>query len=100
MAISARQSKKFNPIVKEKPQADAPLHGRGASWSPANRFEKLHIDLKDVDVADPGPDDGEERPRRTTHFYRDGTKSIIARNQSPDVGFETSVEQLPGVVPW
>ena len=71
------------------------MHGRGASWSPANRFEKLHIDLKDVDVADPGPD-ADERPRRETQFFRDGTKSIIARNQSPDVGFETSVNPYRG----
>ncbi len=94
--MGTRQSKKFTPVVEEMPQSDAPVHGRGASWSPANRFEKLHIDLKNVDVADPGPDAAEERHRRATQFFRDGTKSIISRNQSPDVGFETSVNPYRG----
>ena len=93
--MGARKSGKFTPIVKETPQSTDVMHGRGASWSPANRFEKLHVDLKDVDVADPGPDE-EERPRRETQFFRDGTKSIITRNQSPDVGFETSVNPYRG----
>src|SRR5438270_2932822 len=80
--------RKFVPIVAEKPQSHAPIHGRGASWSPANRFEKLHVDLTDVDVVDPQPD-SEERPRRETQFFRDHAKTIIARNQSPEVGVET-----------
>ena len=36
---------------------------RGASWSPANRFEKLHVDVNDLDVVDVEIDEG-ERPRR------------------------------------
>jgi DNA repair photolyase len=93
--MAKRGAKKFTPIVKETPQADTAIQGRGASWSPANRFEKLHVDLKDFDVADPGPDD-EERPLRETQFFRDATRTIIARNQSPDVGFETSVNPYRG----
>jgi DNA repair photolyase len=76
---------KFTPVVKEIPQSFAPLHGRGASWSPANRFEKLHVDLAD-----------EERPQRATQFFRDASKTVIARNNSPDVGFETSVNPYRG----
>ncbi len=87
--------RKFVPIVVEQPQSRAPLHGRGASWSPANRFEKLHVDLTDVDVVDVDPDD-EERPRRHTQYFRDASKSIITRNNSPDVGFETSLNPYRG----
>ena len=36
------------------------------------------------------------RPRRETQFFRDGTKTIIARNNSPDVGFETSLNPYRG----
>ena len=71
------------------------MHGRGASWSPANRFEKLHVDVTDTDVVDPVAA-VEERPRRSTQFFRDGTKTIIARNESPDVGFETSLNPYRG----
>src|SRR5947208_6831247 len=87
--------KKFRPVVKEPPQSSVPIRGRGASWSPANRFEKLHVDLTDVDCVDVGPV-SEEQPRRATQYFCDGTKSIITRNNSPDVGFEASVNPYRG----
>jgi DNA repair photolyase len=86
---------KFRPVIAETPQNFAPIRGRGTSWSPANRFEKVHVDITDVDVADPNPD-AEERPRHATQYFRDGTKSIITRNSSPDVGFETSLNPYRG----
>jgi DNA repair photolyase len=87
--------RKFVPLVEEDPQSRAPIHGRGASWSPANRFEKLHVDLMHVDSVDVDPA-GEEKPRRVTQFFADKTKTIVARNQSPDVGFETSINPYRG----
>jgi len=87
--------RKFRPVVEETPQSREAIHGRGASWSPANRFEKLHVDLTDVDVVDEDPD-SEEKPRRATQYFRDDTKTIVARNQSPDVGFETSINPYRG----
>jgi DNA repair photolyase len=87
--------KKFRPVVDEAPQSRSAICGRGASWSPANRFEKLHVDLTDTDVVDPDVCT-EERPRRATQYFRDGTKSIITRNNSPDVGFETSLNPYRG----
>jgi DNA repair photolyase len=86
---------KFVPVIEELPQSREPIHGRGASWSPANRFEKLHVDVNDLDVVDIEPD-GVERPRRETQFFRDGTKTIITHNNSPDVGFETSLNPYRG----
>jgi len=91
----SRRTKKFNPVIEESVQSSAPIQGRGASWSPANRFEKLHVDINEVDLVDADPE-GEERPRRQTEFFRDGTKTIISRNNSPDVGFETSVNPYRG----
>lgn len=89
------RSKKFNPVIAESVPNTPPIHGRGASWSPANRFEKLHVDLSDSDFVDPTVA-AEERPRRATQFFRDATKTIIARNDSPDVSFETSVNPYRG----
>ena len=82
-------------MVKEAPQSSSPVHGRGASWSPANRFERLHVDLTDNDVVDIDPNE-EDRPRQATQYFRDDTKSIITRNNSPDVGFETSLNPYRG----
>ena len=88
-------NKKFKPAIVETPQSRAAVRGRGASWSPANRFEKLHIDLADVDVVE-GTLETEETQRHPTQYFRDGTKSIISRNSSPDVGFETSLNPYRG----
>ena len=85
----------YRPVVQETPQSRAAIRGRGASWSPTNRFEKLHIDQNDLDVVD--VDFGtEDRPRCGTQYFRDGTKSVITRNNSPDVGFETSLNPYRG----
>src|ERR1700716_1889075 len=97
MARAKKAKKKFVPIVEEAPPPSPAIHGRSASWNPANRFEKLHVDLGDVDVVQIDPtSEEEEKPRRETQFFRDLTKTIIARNDSPDVGFETSVNPYRG----
>jgi DNA repair photolyase len=88
-------NKEFKRVVAEAPQSHAAIRGRGASWSPANRFEKLHVDLTDPVVVDcDGPP--EETPRHPTQYFRDGTRSLITRNSSPDVGFETSINPYRG----
>ena len=93
--ISVPARKKLRPVIPESPQSESAIRGRGASWSPANRFEKLHVDLTDPDVMEPRCET-EEIPRRPTQYFRDGTKSIITRNASPDVGFETSLNPYRG----
>ena len=65
--------------------------GRGASGNPANRFEALRVEL---DPVEPGED--AERPNLASQFYRDLTKTIVARNNSPDVSFEVSVNSYRG----
>ena len=88
-------NKKFKPVIVETPQSRATIRGRGASWSPANRFEKLHVDRTDFDVLDFGHETP-MTPRAETQYFRDGTKSVITRNNSPDVGFETSLNPYRG----
>ena len=69
-----------------------PQRGRGASGNPANRFEALHVQF---DPVEPG-EDAEDRPTLPTQFYRDLTKTIIARNDSPDINFATSINPYRG----
>src|SRR5512146_3093402 len=66
-----------------------PYKGRGASGNPANRFEALHVE-RDTDFD--GPDD--EAPK--TLYLRDVSRSIIAYNPSPDVGFDASINPYRG----
>lgn len=65
-----------------------PQPGRGASWNPQNRFETLEY-VRDEEA---GPD--EVAPR--TIFLRDPTRTIITTNDSPDVGFEASINPYRG----
>lgn len=49
----------------------------------------------DADVVDPVAA-AEDRPARLTKYFRDDTKTIIAHNDSPDVGFESSINPYRG----
>src|SRR6516165_10551736 len=66
-----------------------PLHGRGSAGNPANRFESIRYE--------PDPeDDPTERPSPRTQFFRDSSRTIIATNDSPDVGFSASINPYRG----
>jgi len=75
------------------PLTDAQLRGRGAAGNTGSRFDKFHVEL---DPVEPGDNSEDERPKLQTQFLRDDTKTIIARNNSPDVSFETSVNPYRG----
>jgi len=67
---------------------------RGAAENPPNRFEKIHLE-PDADW-NPDDDDG-GRPRGPrTQFFKDHSQTVIARNDSPDVGFATSLNPYRG----
>jgi DNA repair photolyase len=65
------------------------IRGRGAAENPPSRFASLFY-VRDQDWTD--PDD----PAPATQCLRDTSRSIIARNDSPDVGFNTSVNPYKG----
>jgi len=65
------------------------LRGRGTAHNPPNRFVQMDF-VPDYDELDP------EAPGPGTVFLRDATKTIIARNDSPDVGFDASVNPYRG----
>ena len=61
------------------------MPGRGAGSNPPNRYEPLNLE--------PDPDEPAEHP---TRFYRDASRTILAENDSPDVGFRFSVNPYRG----
>src|SRR5438094_1850052 len=66
-----------------------PIRGRGAAENPPNRFKQIRYEND--------PDVGEfEQPSPTTHFLKDTSKSVIATNESPDVGFSASINPYRG----
>ncbi len=66
-----------------------PLRGRGSASNPRNRFDAIER------VPEP-PEDSDEIPSPHTQFLPDSSKSIIAYNESPDVGFDASVNPYRG----
>ncbi|MGE5216899.1 MAG: PA0069 family radical SAM protein [Chloroflexota bacterium] len=65
------------------------LHGRGSASNPKNRFEAIER------VPEP-PEDFDQTSAPQTQFFPDHSKSIIAYNDSPDVGFEASINPYRG----
>jgi DNA repair photolyase len=66
----------------------SPLRGRGSANNPKNRFEKVE--------RVPEPLDADETSSPATTFLPDSSKSIVVYNDSPDVGFDASVNPYRG----
>jgi DNA repair photolyase len=64
---------------------EPPLFARGASGNPPNRYERLHVDT-DEPAAGVVP----------TTYFRDTSRSVLAENDSPDVGFRFSLNPYRG----
>ncbi|HEX7832647.1 MAG TPA: PA0069 family radical SAM protein [Thermoanaerobaculia bacterium] len=69
------------------------MKGRGADWNPQNRFEKLEYFVDD-DAHIDFEEDSEASPK--TMYLRDPARTIIATNDSPDVGFDASINPYRG----
>ncbi|RMG32426.1 MAG: PA0069 family radical SAM protein [Gammaproteobacteria bacterium] len=65
--------------------------GRGALSNPANRFEHMSRE-----PCDDGWGSREELPPPARHLVRDHSRSVIARNDSPDVPFDRSINPYRG----
>jgi DNA repair photolyase len=75
--------------VRDQEGSRRSIVGRGAAGNPKNRFERIEVD------PDPAEHDAEES-RPETVYLRDHSRSIIARNNSPDIGFDTSINPYRG----
>jgi DNA repair photolyase len=75
--------------VKDRKGFRKGIVGRGTSGNPKNRFEKIEVE-PDLDEI------GDDEPRPETVYLRDHSRSIIARNDSPDIGFEASINPYRG----
>jgi DNA repair photolyase len=66
-----------------------PVRGRGSASNPKNRFESIET------VPEP-PQDSDAISSPHTEFFPDRSRSIIAYNDSPDVGFDASINPYRG----
>jgi DNA repair photolyase len=72
--------------------------GRGAVTNPANRFDSEVTSPFD-DGWDTIPAELQDMPPLPTELIRDTTRGIISYNQSPDIGFDRSVNPYLGYSP-
>ena len=70
-------------------KSPSPLRGRGSISNPKNRFESIER------IPEP-PDGCDEISSPQTQFFPDASKSLIAYNNSPDVGFNASINPYRG----
>ena len=83
------------PVLKNTPM-NTPMRGRGAQSNPDGRFSKLRYEA-DGDALDATLEEaGGELPGPLTQFIPDATQSILAHNDSPDIGFDTSLNPYRG----
>jgi DNA repair photolyase len=68
--------------------------GRGVSDNPKNRFERLEVspDLDELDYELAH----KEKERPPTLYYKDTSKTFITYNDSPDIGYNASVNPYRG----
>ena len=69
--------------------------GRGARLNPPNRFETTHHELE-LEQVEEDEEYLDTLSRPPTEYLPDQSRSIIARNDSPDVGFEASINPYRG----
>ncbi len=67
-----------------------PIIGRGAQLSPANRYQRMHVELELDDETSSDP----HSPK--TEYYEDDSQSIVSKNDSPDIPFDYSLNAYRG----
>lgn len=81
-----------SPVQKMK---NLDLKSRGAGINTPNRFEPFVIDYDDELIAEYFDNDPEIRKVQTMYFT-DNSKTILAKNDSPDLGFDYSINPYRG----
>ena len=64
--------------------------GRGTPHNPENRYEQVHVDRRELTAGNHAPD------APPTRFFRDASRSVLAENDSPDLGFRFSLNPYRG----
>ncbi len=69
------------------------IKGRGSQINLPNRFEKVYTESSD-DYEEYS--DGDENKKIETVFFKDNSKSVLVRNESPDIGAGYSINPYRG----
>lgn len=84
-----REYNEFESIPQK--QFTTTLKGRSSGFNPANRFDSHH---RQQTIDDRTPDDAEKRI--ATEFIKDNSKTILSKNDSPDIPYTYSINPYRG----
>lgn len=62
--------------------------GRGAGFNPTNRFEKIDYEILEEEI--------DSERKIVTKYFRDTSKTALAKNESPDIGFTYDLNPYRG----
>ncbi|MEM7412704.1 MAG: PA0069 family radical SAM protein [Myxococcota bacterium] len=83
-------------LASVRPRSAARVVARGSQENPANRFDRLaYSDAPEFVHDAPADPTDSERPL-ATRYFRDPSRTLLARNQSPDIGFDVSLNPYRG----
>ncbi|MGE0658687.1 MAG: PA0069 family radical SAM protein [Reyranellaceae bacterium] len=85
----------YLPTDLDAPLPDQARKGRGAVSNRTNRYEK-EVRLATDDGWSSTPDEDEMLPPLRTTLVKDASRTVIARNTSPDVPFDRSINPYRG----
>ncbi len=71
------------------------IHGRGVNSNPPNRFEKIEVEA-DFEHVEGDEEYFDKLAHPQTQYYLARSKTIITKNDSPDVGFTHSINPFRG----
>ena len=82
------------------PPPPDPIRGRGTAENPVGRFERLEY-VEDLETRERERHHGAGEPNRRspltrTQYLRDTSRSVLVRNDSPDVGFTVGLNPYRG----
>src|SRR5258706_14694170 len=86
-------SVRLSPMAAPPPQI---IKGRGATFNPGNRFRRDTREVVDDGWNTPARDEGDEPAPLRTIVTIQNARTIIARNDSPDIPFERSINPYQG----
>ncbi len=85
------------PLKTLNREPATPRKGRGAGINPEGRFEKVAREAFDDGWGQPdGASADDDPPQLKTHVTKEYAKSIISRNDSPDIPFTQSINPYRG----
>jgi DNA repair photolyase len=91
------QTPKYLPTDPDAPLRDQARKGRGAVSNHTNRYEKeVRVATSDGWNDGSTPTDEDDLPPLRTTLLKDASRTIIARNTSPDISFDRSINPYRG----